>query len=221
MAAYIKKYIYVIGGIIVLAVLFSSSIYLQNLMFGGIGAFQEFALENPLLSALSFVALAGLSVLIGPFSSVPLVPFALEAWGIVWTMLLIFIGWMIGDCVSYAIGRYAGKPTVSFFVGRERLERWISALAPRMKFSLLLLFRLAMPAETGYLFGLLAYDFWNYLLIVIIAETPLVGIIVFAGDAFLVSDWFAFSALLLIGIAGIALVFRIFTKRFKSLSDRM
>ncbi len=131
------------------------------------------------------------------------------------TLLLLLLGWLAGGCGAYVIGRYAGQLLVGKIVGQRRLEKWIAELKPRMTFPLLLLFRLAMPSETGYVFGLLSYHFGRYLLITFLAELPFALLTVYAGDAFLRTGWWSFVALLLAGLAIIALAYYLFIRRFK------
>ncbi len=210
-----NKTVYIFIAVVVLAVIVGSSVYLQGMLSELTGAFERFVKEYPFLSAILFVALASASVLIGPFSSAPIIPFAVAGWGVPLTIAFTFFGWILGDCGAYLIGRYAGRPAVSFFMGRERLSRWTAMVHPKMKFSLLLLFRFAMPAETGYLFGLFSYDFIKYLIITFLAEAPLVFLVVYAGDAFLLKNWVVFGALVGIGIVALVIVFRVFSRHFR------
>ena len=84
-----------------------------------------------------------------------------------------------------------------------------------MTFPLLLLFRLAMPSETGYVFGLFRYDFCRYLLITFLAELPFAILIVYGSDAFIQTNWWSFAILFLVGVAIIALAYRLFIRRFE------
>jgi len=101
-------------------------------------------------------------------------------------------------------------------VGRQKIEKWILKLESRMTFLLLLLFRLATPSETGYLFGIFRYNFWKYLLITFLSELPITFLIVYTSDAFVQNNWRLFTILFSSGIILILLVYYIFTRRFNT-----
>jgi len=101
-------------------------------------------------------------------------------------------------------------------VGHKKLDDWLAALQPRLSFPLLLLFRLATPSETGYVFGLLKYDFRKYLLLSFLAELPFAFIIVFASDALTNTGWASFLLLLLAWIVIISLALYEFRKKFQN-----
>ncbi len=210
-----KKTVFIFLLVLFIAFLFASSAYLQRVLLDLTVVFDEFVQQHPVFGPAAFFLLAAISILLGPFSSAPVLPFAIAAWKVVPTLLLLLLGWLAGGCGAYVIGRYAGQLLVGKIVGQRRLEKWIAELKPRMTFPLLLLFRLAMPSETGYVFGLLSYHFGRYLLITFLAELPFALLTVYAGDAFLRTGWWSFVALLLAGLAIIALAYYLFIRRFK------
>ena len=64
--------------------------------------------RNKFIGALVFTAISSISVLVSPFSSAPLVPLANVSFGNFSTILLLLIGWIIGDNAAYYIGSWAG-----------------------------------------------------------------------------------------------------------------
>jgi uncharacterized membrane protein YdjX (TVP38/TMEM64 family) len=181
-----------------------------------LGAFESFAAERPVLAVGTFVGLAALSIILGPFSSAPTVPFAVTAWGESLTFLLLLGGWIFGAVIAYAIGWGIKESLVELFVGREKLAKWLDRIARRLDFLTLLLFRLAMPSETGYVFGILRYRFRSYLLITLLAEIPFALFLVYGSSAIVnLSGWsLALIALAWVTVIGIAL--RLFLRRTKS-----
>lgn len=210
-----KKTIFIFILVLFVAFLFGSSVYLRGALSDLTAVFEGFVERYPFFAPVAFVLLAAVSMLLGMFSSVPLVPLVVMTWGEAATLLLLLLGWLLGGCVSYAIGRYAGYPLVSKIAGRQRLEGWTLKLKPRMTFLLLFLFRLATPSETGYVFGIFRYDFWRYLLITFLAELPFALLVVYASGAFIEADWRLFAALFLIGVAAAALIYYLFERRFE------
>ncbi|HEY4499046.1 MAG TPA: VTT domain-containing protein [Candidatus Paceibacterota bacterium] len=205
-----KKLIFPCIALTVFVIVVASSVYLQAALLELIEYFDEFAHAHPVLGPVLFLLLAVSSVLLGPFSSIPLMPFAIVAWGIPITFAYTLVGWFIGGYLSYLIGNYAGKPFVAWLVGEEKLERWLSPLRHGLPFYLMLLFRLAMPAETGYAFGLIGYSMRKYLLIVFLAEVPFALLGVYAGEAFLENGWVTFVSLVFAALVLVTIAYRLF-----------
>ncbi|MBI4132578.1 MAG: hypothetical protein HY473_00555 [Candidatus Sungbacteria bacterium] len=148
--------------------------------------------ENAILAGGLFFGFATLSVLLGPFTSAPMVPVAVLLWGNGITFGLLFSGWVIGGMGAYAIGRFIGYPVVGRIVSREKVDAWREFVSRRMTFAWALLFRLAMPAETGYIFGLVRYRIGAYLLITALVEAPIAAVLVWASDALVARDFARF-----------------------------
>lgn len=179
------------------------------------------ALTNEILAGVFFFFFAAISVLLGPFTSSPLVPLAVIIWGKALTFWILFSGWVVGSMLAYGLGGYFGYPLVSKILSKERADEWRHIVSVKVNFAVAFLFRLALPAETGYIFGLAKYTFWKYLLITIFVEFPTAGIVVFAGEAFLREDFITFAGLI-IGIFGVftaaAYFLRKRTRRMRDLS---
>lgn len=159
--------------------------------------------ENEILAGGLFFGFAMLSVLAGPFTSAPMVPVAILLWGNWITFELLFSGWVTGGMGAYAIGRFIGYPVVGKIVSREKVDAWRGFVSRRMTFAWALLFRLAMPAETGYIFGLSRYRIPAYLLITALVEAPIATAFVWASDALVARDFVRFIG----WIAAVVLVF--------------
>lgn len=169
---------------------------------------QRYADERPLYAMGLFTSFAFLSVLLGPLSSAPVVPFAIVLWGKVVTFFLMLIGWMLGAIVSYGVGMYAGYPLVAHVLGKRRLDDWLRRISRQATFVLALMFRLALPAETGYVFGLIRYPFLSFLAVSLIVEIPVGLGLIFVGDAFVTQNLPLLISLMVLGfgVLGTALV---------------
>lgn len=157
---------------------------------------ETYARTHAIVAFLLFYSFSALSVLLGPFTSVPLVPAALLLWGEVTTFALLMAGWFTGSMAAYGIGRGCGDAVVTLIISRERLDKWRLFLADRVSFPMALLFRLATPAETGYVFGIARYNIVRYMVIMLLVEIPLAGVVVWMGDALLGQDIPRFAALM-------------------------
>ncbi len=178
---------YIIGGvaIVFLAALFFVSPFLQDIFFAVATDVENFASGRENLIKILFVILAALSAMISPLSSTPILPVAVSLWGFSLTSTLLLFGWLLGDVIAYFIGRFAGHTIARQFVGEERLNRYETYFSEHATFLKALLVRLALPAEVGYAFGLIKYNFGAYFLITLIAEGLFAVATVQASDAFI------------------------------------
>lgn len=139
---------------------------------------------NPVTGALVFIGLAVASPLMMFFSSVALVPIAVNVWGAPATAVLLWIGWFLGGQVTYTIGVHLGRPMVRKLVGRERFAKYehrVPRNAPVVKATLV---QLALPSDVGgYLFGMMDYPRRRYAAALAIAELPYAIVTAFVGAA--------------------------------------
>ncbi|MEO8451917.1 MAG: VTT domain-containing protein [Gemmatimonadota bacterium] len=156
--------------------------------------------ERPLVGAMVFVLLSAIGAMVMFVSGSVLVPPALLAWGGVRTMLLLWLGWVIGAATAYVLARRLGRPAVAWLTSRpslERYEKWVPAQAP---IGLVVLFQLAIPSEiAGYVFGLARCPFGKYLAAAAIGELPYAFAVVYFGSTMLHRR---LVSLLVVGAAG-------------------
>jgi uncharacterized membrane protein YdjX (TVP38/TMEM64 family) len=130
-------------------------------------------LRNPVLGAVLFVLFAAFSAMLAFVSIAIVVPVAVYVWGAPLTMVLMWLGWILGGVFAYIIGRSVGRVAVNWLTmgaALSRLERHVNTHTP---FGMILLFQLALPSELpGYLLGLTRYSFPKCLLAFAIAEIP-------------------------------------------------
>ncbi len=200
--------------IILVAFLFWSSFSLQSIFYETVISIEAYAAENALLAASIFVGLAALSAMLSPFSSAPFVPAVVIIWGNALTAGLLFLGWIIGAVAAYFIGLYAGYPFAKELSSYEKIKYYRERLSEKTKFLLVLLFRIAMPAEIpGYALGIVRYNFWKYLLATMIAELPFALITVFASEALVNRQPLIFTVLVAFACLTISIVFYFFHKQ--------
>jgi uncharacterized membrane protein YdjX (TVP38/TMEM64 family) len=167
-----------------------------------VDAADVFIARAPVTGALVFVALTALSAMIAFFSTGLLAPVAIATWGSLGTFALLWVGWLLGGAVSYAIGRYLGRSVAGALVGAATLDRWERVVRDRSHVTHLLLFQVAMPSELlGYVLGLLRYSFLTYIGVLVMTEIPYALAVVYLGQSFLAGDAVGF---VLVGAAAIA-----------------
>lgn len=183
-----KRILILLLGVVTLAFLFWYSNSLQSEFYLIADFFNVLALQYELLAVLLFIGTAVIGALISPFTNIPLIPFAVTIWGTVPTTIFLLFGWIIGDTVAYLIGRYFGHQLVSKFVAVEKLDEWSGVVKKHTTLLTAFLVRLALPAELGYVFGLVRYNFKSYLFITIMAELPFAIISTSASEAVIFGD---------------------------------
>ncbi|MDH3439175.1 MAG: VTT domain-containing protein [Gammaproteobacteria bacterium] len=150
----------------------------------------------PVLGKLLFVLLALASAMFAFFSSAILTPIGIYTWGPVETFVLLWIGWLLGGMISFAVGRYLGRSVVTVLLGESRLSSWETQVDRHTKFIHILLFQAAVPSEIpGYVLGILRYRFPLYLAALAITELPYALGTVFLGESFLKGDSMLFVAI--------------------------
>lgn len=200
----------------ILAVLASSALF-QDVFQRLTETLNVYVDKHFILGPIVFIFLAALSVLLGPFSSAPLVPSAVVIWGTDRTLLFLLTGWLLGNSTAYAIGYYVGNPVIKRLLIQQTYETWIQKFPRTIDISFAFLFRLAMPSETGYIFGTLKYNFFKYFFVTIFAELPFAILTVFAGDAFADAGWLAFLGLAAIWLFLVFIAFRMLQKKIRRL----
>jgi uncharacterized membrane protein YdjX (TVP38/TMEM64 family) len=159
-----------VAGLLVVVV---TSDRVHGAFLGLVETAQPLILTHPVQGVLLFVVLAALSATLAFFSSVVLVPVGVEAWGVLATTALLWLGWTLGGASAYAAARFLGRPLAHRVVARSRLERFEHGVSAKTPFGLVLLFQLAVPSEVpGYVLGLARYPFGRYLLVVGLGELP-------------------------------------------------
>lgn len=171
------------------------SLLLQDVFNELVAVLAGYEEGRPVSGPALFVLLAGASVMLGPFTSAPLMPFAVGVWGAGKTLALLLVGWALGNSAAYGIGYHFGHPIMGRIVSAEGLRKWMRFLREEVSVWGLFLIRLAAPAEIGYAFGILKYDFRKYLAIVLPAELPFALIVVYGGEAFLDGHWITLAGL--------------------------
>ncbi len=172
--------------------------FAQNLFFELSLYVETFMTKHQVLGPAVFVLFAAASVLLGPVTTIPLVPAALLIWSPESTIAYLLIGWLTGNTGAYAIGYHLGRPIVTKFVAEKKLVKWEQVLDHAATIPLMILFRIAMPSETGYIFGIMRYKFTKYFLVTFVAELPFALLAVYASNALIDSVWFSFVGFLII-----------------------
>lgn len=181
-----KQLFFIIPLLLLIALIFWSSVTVQDFFSNVFYVVEGYIRSQQVLGIIFFVLLAAVSAFLSPFSSIPLVPFAVLFWGEATTVILLTIGWLLGGIIAYAVGRYAGYPILLRLVPLEKIKKYEEHIPSELAFQVLLLFRLVMPSEiTSYILGIIRYKFWHYFIITLISELIFAVLAVYTSGAIL------------------------------------
>ena len=142
--------------------------------------------SKPVLGMSIFILFAAASAMLAFVSSALIIPVGVYVWGEATSILLLWIGWMLGGICSYIISRYLGRLVVKALSSGLALERYENRISHQAPFALVLLFQVALPSELpGYLLGLVRYPFWRYLGALALAELPYAVMDIYFGASFI------------------------------------
>jgi len=164
--------------------------------------------QHAVLGAIVFVLLSALSAMVLFFSTAVITPVGVDAFGPIATLLLLWLGWVLGGITSFTIGRRFGRRVVSWFVDPRHIRDYERRAKRLTSFRHVLLFQLAVPSEVpGYVLGLAGCRFRTFVFAMALAELPFAIGAVYLGESFLQRNY---VLLLAVGIAGVAFSWMIF-----------
>jgi uncharacterized membrane protein YdjX (TVP38/TMEM64 family) len=142
--------------------------------------------NQPIWGATLFIAFTALSAMLAFVSIAAIVPVAVYAWGPVFCVVLLWIGWILGGILAYSIGRFFGRPVIRWFASDSTaLQKLESRVRRDTPFGMVFLFQLALPSEIpGYVLGVARYRLGLYLLSLGLAELPYAVATVLMGQSF-------------------------------------
>lgn len=131
--------------------------------------------EHPVLGAAAYVGALAASVVLLPLSSLPLLPFAANMYGVWLTAALSSAGWWLGALAAFAIARF-GRRYLERVASLEAIDRLEAKIPQDVGFFGIVILRMVFPVDlVSFALGLLKeLRFLPY------AVASLIGIIPFA-----------------------------------------
>ena len=183
---HLQRHIVIVGICIVVVGLITASDTLHDRTAEIIAWIEGVISHAPLLGMFLFVLLATISAMVAFFSSAVIAPVAIFAWGKTGTFMLLWLGWLPGEILSFCIGRFPGRSAVGTLIDDKKIAGWERDLRTRFRFIHILMFQVAVPSEIpGYVLGILRYRFPLYLTALAITELPYAIAMVYPGESFL------------------------------------
>jgi uncharacterized membrane protein YdjX (TVP38/TMEM64 family) len=146
---------------------------LHSILLSALSESKDVIEHYPTAGGFLFVFCAALSAMLAFVSVAVIVPIAVFSWGAPASLLLLWVGWIVGGALSFVAGRAFGRPMLRWAGTSARLQKFESYVHRDMPFFVVLLFQAAVPSEIpGYLLGAVGYRFDRYLLALAIVELP-------------------------------------------------
>jgi uncharacterized membrane protein YdjX (TVP38/TMEM64 family) len=211
-----NKIVTILAFVIIIGLVIYASTEAQGAIIKSVDLLAGYFLAHKIAGAIIFFAISAVAVLISPFSSVPLIPSAVLAWGKTPTLALLLCGWMAGGIVAYYLGSYSRERIMKNFVSLERVEYYKNRISGRTQFWLVVLFRLAIPSEVaGYTLGIVRYEFKKYLLATFVVELAVALASVYSSSILLSGRITLFLGILLVVVIVLYLSYFTFQKKIK------
>lgn len=173
-----------------------------------ISSLETFVHSSPVLGGLLYIFLLMASVVLLPFSSLPLLPLAAAVFGVWMAALLNIIGWWLGCLIAFGVARlgrtYLEK--ITSLVAIDRLEKKIPS---DISFVGIIVLRMILPVDiTSFALGLLKdLSFRMYAVASLLGIIPFAFIWSYAGGE-LSRGQFVSSGLIVASMAVVILVLR-------------
>lgn len=164
--------------------------------------------RHRLLGALIYVALVAASVVVMPFSSLPLLPLAARSYGVLATALLSAAGWWIGSLIAFQMARL-GRGVLERFTSLAAIDRLEAKVPHDLGFGGIVVLRMLLPVDlVSFALGLLkGLGFRTYALASLIGILPFAFVWSYAGGRLGAGEWAAF-ALVALALAALGLAAR-------------
>lgn len=180
-----------------------SSDALHSMLLRLLAAAETIIAAHPVWGTLFIVVFAAVAAMLAFVSSAVIVPVTVYTWGEPLSMLLLWAGWTLGGICAYGVGRFLGRPVVTFLISGSALARFEDRFSTHAPFGLVLLFQLALPSEVpGYVLGIVRYKFAKFVVALGLAEFPFAVTTVYLGASFVERRMFV-----LLGVGAATLLF--------------
>jgi len=178
-----------------------------------LSALEGWIVAHRILGIAVYILFVAASVVLLPFSSLPLLPLAARIFGVWFTAGLSILGWWIGCLIAFQIARY-GRKYLEKITSLEAVDRVERKIPKDIGFAGIVILRMVLPVDvTSFALGLLKHlPFSTYAIASLIGITPFAFVWSYAGGE-LGRGAFLSSALIFIGMTVTVLVIRRFWQK--------
>lgn len=162
---------------------------------------------HPVLGAGIYFIVVTASVVLLPLSSLPLLPFATQMFGVVMTALLSAAGWWIGCLIAFQIARL-GRRYLERITSMEALDRIEAKIPDDVGFGGIVVLRMILPVDAvSFALGLLKQlRFRTYAVASLIGILPFAFVISYAGGQLGTGKLLSFALVVAALIAAVLMI---------------
>lgn len=173
--------------------------------------------QHPWLGAGIYVVLVMASVVLLPFSSLPLLPLATRSYGVVLTALLSAAGWWAGCLIAFQIARL-GRRYLERITSMEAIDRLEEKVPEDVGFGGIVVLRIILPVDVlSFALGLLKrLRFRTYAVASLVGILPFAFLWSYAGGQLGAGRFLSFAFV----VAGMSAVVLVIRRVWKSRSTR-
>lgn len=164
--------------------------------------------EHPVLGAGIYFVLVAASVVLLPFSSLPLLPLATRSYGVVLTALLSAAGWWAGCLIAFQIARL-GRRYLERITSMAAVDRIEEKIPEDVGFGGIVVLRMILPVDlVSFALGLLKrLRFRTYAVASLVGILPFAFLMSYAGGQLGAGRFLSF-ALAVVGMVAVVLMVR-------------
>lgn len=165
--------------------------------------------QHPVLGAGIYFVLVAASVVLLPFSSLPLLPFAAQNFGVLPTALLSAAGWWTGCLIAFQIARL-GRRYLERITSMEAVDRIEDKIPSDIGFGGIVVLRMILPVDVvSFALGLLKrLRFRTYAVASLIGILPFAFVISYAGGQLGTGKFLSFALVVAAMVAAVLLIRR-------------
>lgn len=169
--------------------------------------------RHAVLGALGYVLLVAASVVLLPFSSLPLLPLAARVYGVIPTALLSTAGWWFGCLIAFQLARL-GRRQIERFTSLAAIDRVEARVPADIGFGGIVVLRMILPVDVvSFALGLLKHlRFRTYATASLVGIVPFAFVWSYAGGELGAGRYVTFALLVLGMTAGLVIVRRLWRR---------
>ncbi|NMM25873.1 MAG: TVP38/TMEM64 family protein [Glaciimonas sp.] len=171
--------------------------------------------QHRVLGAGIYFVLVVASVVLLPFSSLPLLPFATQNFGVLLTALLSAAGWWVGCLIAFQIARL-GRRYLERITSMQAVDRIEDKIPDDVGFGGIVVLRMILPVDVvSFALGLLKrLRFRTYAAASLIGILPFAFVMSYAGGQLGAGRFLSF-ALIVAGMVAVVLIIRRLWKAYR------
>ena len=125
-----------------------------------------------------------LEIILGFVSAIPLIPLAVNIWGVIPTFILTLTGRVVGSALIFYISRKFGLDLIAKLISLNKLNKYQEKIPKQNLFIWVVLIRLILPIDIiSYAIALFTkIRFWPYIIATTIGFIPWTLLLVLFGD---------------------------------------